>query len=120
MKYLEKELEQKRQNNDKRKTETIEGSRKVEISELKHMFIQNKDKNIIIASAEAELRNANKNLTTALIEDTQLTNQLTQIQKDVNNSSKEMEHTQMECTAERLRLGQDMTTAEKERYSEKK
>ena len=114
MKYLEKELERKRQNNDKRKTETIEGSRKVDISQLKHMFIQKEDKNITLASAEAELRNDNQNLTTTHIEDTQLTNQLTQIQKDVKNSSKEMEHTQMECTAEWLRLGQDMTTAEKE------
>ena len=102
MKYLEKELERKRQNNDKRKTETIEGSRKMEISEPKHMFIQKEDKNITLASAEAELRNANQNLTTTHIEDTQLTNQLTQIQKDAKNSSKEMEHTQMECTAEWL------------------
>ena len=59
MKYLEKELERKRQNNDKRKTETIEDSRKVKISELKHMSIQKEDKNITLASAEAELRNAN-------------------------------------------------------------
>ena len=78
------------------------------------MFIQKEDKNITFASAEAELRNANQNLTTTHIEDTQLTNLLIQIHKDVKNSSKEMEHTQMECTAEWLRLGQDMTTAEKE------
>ena len=74
----------------------------MEISEPKHMFIQKEDKNITLASAEAELRNANQNLTTTHIEDTQLTNQLTQIQKDAKNSSKEMEHTQMECTAEWL------------------